>query len=518
MRPSEQPVRPLPGYLNHLQELFLQAARLLEPDHRSRVEAAISVVDHASFERAMERLLGLSLAAEAACPVYETEVVKPLIAAPESYDEVFRRLFALRDTFDTSETAEIDAFECGELELPYAIRTRSAALAFARSEVVGALLAGSSPLIQHYHPKEGSLVVSSPVVAVLAARFELGLEALAQGALLIGLARRVELLGIDLDGDPWFAKSYERVPAATQQMLSHTLARLLVERPATQGVVAPYPGLGAALTAYLAARDEQVEGVSRRRLADLHPERLRGLLLRARRSESRKLGVEALLRDERMGSVAVFSQGWRERFLRSGAHAPDIVFRNNEHPILRLIADMIGRRDMNLAETGSPAMEKVVDGHLRRAFETLRRLQVDLGARPYPGKRGLDSLLDDASSGWPSKFVWIKPPKQVDPDAASRSAKLRKEVLDYLAKMLDLVSEEATLERLRDDVAAVQTRLGPQATAEEAEALLAQEAEAKEASTEIAPEATEQETPVSAAPQERSLEGESGPNNPDPEA
>ena len=81
--------------------------------------------------------------------------------------------------------------------------------------------------------------------------------------------------------------------------------------------------------------------------------------------------------------------------------------------------------------------------------------------------------------------------------------------------MLDLVSEEATLERLRDDVAAVQTRLGPQATAEEAEALLAQEAEAKEASTESAPEATEQETPVSAAPQERSLEGESGSSSPD---
>lgn len=162
MRPSEQPVRPLPGYLNHLQELFLQAARLLEPDHRARVEAAISGVDHASFERAMERLLGLSLAAEAACPVYETEVVKPLISAPESHDEVFRRLFALRDTFDTSETAEIDAFECGELELPYAIRTRSEALAFAQSEVVGALLAGSSPLIQHYHPKEGAWLSALP--------------------------------------------------------------------------------------------------------------------------------------------------------------------------------------------------------------------------------------------------------------------------------------------------------------------------------------------------------------------
>jgi hypothetical protein len=200
MRPSAQPIRPLPGYLNHLQELFLQAAKLLEPDHRARVEAAISGVDHARVERAMEQLLGLSLAAEAACPVYETEVVKPLIAAPESHDEVFRRLFALRDTFDTSETAEIDAFECGELEIPYAIRTRSEALAFARSEVVGALLAGSSPLIQHYHPKERSLVVSSPVVAVLAARFALGLEALAQGALLIGLARRVELLGIELEG------------------------------------------------------------------------------------------------------------------------------------------------------------------------------------------------------------------------------------------------------------------------------------------------------------------------------
>jgi len=466
----------------------------------------------------MERLLGLSLAAEPACPVYETEVVKPLIAAPESHDQVFRRLFALRDTFDTSETAEIDAFECGELEIPYAIRTRSEALAFARSEVVGALLAGTSPLIQHYHPKERSLVVSSPVVAVLAARFALGLEALAQGALLIGLARRVELLGIDLDGDPWFANSYERVPAATQQMLSHSLARLLVERPATQAVVAPYPGLASALTAYLAARDEQVEGVSRRRIADMHPERLRGLLLRARRSESRKLGVEVLLRDERIGSAAIFGQAWRERFLRGGAHAPDIVFRNNEHPILRLIADLIGRRDMNLADTGSPAMEKLVDGHLRGAWETLRRLQADLGPRPYPGKRGWDSLLDDASSGWPSKFVWIKPPKPVDPDAAARAAKLRQEVLDHLAKMLDLVSEEATLERLRDDVASVQTRLGLKATAEEAEALLAQEAEAKEAATESAPAPTEQETPVSAAPQDRPLEGESGPSSPDGEA
>jgi hypothetical protein len=431
---------------------------------------------------------------------------------------VFRRLFALRDTFDTSETAEIDAFECGELEIPYAIRTRSEALAFARSEVVGALLAGTSPLIQHYHPKERSLVVSSPVVAVLAARFALGLEALAQGALLIGLARRVELLGIDLDGDPWFAKSYERVPAATQQMLSHSLARLLVERPATQAVVAPYPGLASALTAYLAARDEQVEGVSRRRIADMHPERLRGLLLRARRSESRKLGVEVLLRDERIGSAAIFGQAWRERFLRGGAHAPDIVFRNNEHPILRLIADLIGRRDMNLAETGSPAMEKLVDGHLRGAWETLRRLQADLGPRPYLGKRGWDSLLDDASSGWPSKFVWIKPPKPVDPDAAARAAKLRQEVLHHLAKMLDLVSEEATLERLRDDVASVQTRLGLKATAEEAEALLAQEAEAKEAATESAPAPTEQETPVSAAPQDRPLEGESGPSSPDGEA
>jgi hypothetical protein len=518
MRPSAQPIRPLPGYLNHLQELFLQAAKLLEPDHRARVEAAISGVDHARVERAMEQILGLSLAAEAACPVYETEVVKPLIAAPESHDEVFRRLFALRDTFDTSETAEIDAFECGELEIPYAIRTRSEALAFARSEVVGALLAGTSPLIQHYHPKERSLVVSSPVVAVLAARFALGLEALAQGALLIGLARRVELLGIDLDGDPWFAKSYERVPAATQQMLSHSLARLLVERPATQAVVAPYPGLASALTAYLAARDEQVEGVSRRRIADMHPERLRGLLLRARRSESRKLGVEVLLRDERIGSAAIFGQAWRERFLRGGAHAPDIVFRNNEHPILRLIADLIGRRDMNLAETGSPAMEKLVDGHLRGAWETLRRLQADLGPRPYPGKRGWDSLLDDASSGWPSKFVWIKPPKPVDPDAAARAAKLRQEVLDHLAKMLDLVSEEATLERLRDDVASVQTRLGLKATAEEAEALLAQEAEAKEAATESAPAPTEQETPVSATPQDRPLEGESGPSSPDGEA
>jgi hypothetical protein len=518
MRPSAQPIRPLPGYLNHLQELFLQAAKLLEPDHRARVEAAISGVDHARVERAMEQILGLSLAAEAACPVYETEVVKPLIAAPESHDEVFRRLFALRDTFDTSETAEIDAFECGELEIPYAIRTRSEALAFARSEVVGALLAGTSPLIQHYHPKERSLVVSSPVVAVLAARFALGLEALAQGALLIGLARRVELLGIDLDGDPWFAKSYERVPAATQQMLSHSLARLLVERPATQAVVAPYPGLASALTAYLAARDEQVEGVSRRRIADMHPERLRGLLLRARRSESRKLGVEVLLRDERIGSAAIFGQAWRERFLRGGAHAPDIVFRNNEHPILRLIADLIGRRDMNLAETGSPAMEKLVDGHLRGAWETLRRLQADLGPRPYLGKRGWDSLLDDASSGWPSKFVWIKPPKPVDPDAAARAAKLRQEVLDHLAKMLDLVSEEATLERLRDDVASVQTRLGLKATAEEAEALLAQEAEAKEAATESAPAPTEQETPVSAAPQDRPLEGESGPSSPDGEA
>jgi hypothetical protein len=518
MRPSAQPIRPLPGYLNHLQELFLQAAKLLEPDHRARVEAAISGVDHARVERAMEQILGLSLAAEAACPVYETEVVKPLIAAPESHDEVFRRLFALRDTFDTSETAEIDAFECGELEIPYAIRTRSEALAFARSEVVGALLAGTSPLIQHYHPKERSLVVSSPVVAVLAARFALGLEALAQGALLIGLARRVELLGIDLDGDPWFAKSYERVPAATQQMLSHSLARLLVERPATQAVVAPYPGLASALSAYLAARDEQVEGVSRRRIADMHPERLRGLLLRARRSESRKLGVEVLLRDERIGSAAIFGQAWRERFLRGGAHAPDIVFRNNEHPILRLIADLIGRRDMNLAETGSPAMEKLVDGHLRGAWETLRRLQADLGPRPYLGKRGWDSLLDDASSGWPSKFVWIKPPKPVDPDAAARAAKLRQEVLDHLAKMLDLVSEEATLERLRDDVASVQTRLGLKATAEEAEALLAQEAEAKEAATESAPAPTEQETPVSAAPQDRPLEGESGPSSPDGEA
>jgi hypothetical protein len=518
MRPSAQPIRPLPGYLNHLQELFLQAAKLLEPDHRARVEAAISGVDHARVERAMEQILGLSLAAEAACPVYETEVVKPLIAAPESHDEVFRRLFALRDTFDTSETAEIDAFECGELEIPYAIRTRSEALAFARSEVVGALLAGTSPLIQHYHPKERSLVVSSPVVAVLAARFALGLEALAQGALLIGLARRVELLGIDLDGDPWFAKSYERVPAATQQMLSHSLARLLVERPATQAVVAPYPGLASALTAYLAARDEQVEGVSRRRIADMHPERLRGLLLRARRSESRKLGVEVLLRDERIGSAAIFGQAWRERFLRGGAHAPDIVFRNNEHPILRLIADLIGRRDMNLAETGSPAMEKLVDGHLRGAWETLRRLQADLGPRPYLGKRGWDSLLDDASSGWPSKFVWIKPPKPVDPDAAARAAKLRQEVLDHLAKMLDLVSEEATLERLRDDVASVQTRLGLKATAEEAEALLAQEAEAKEAATESAPAPTEQETPVSATPQDRPLEGESGPSSPDGEA
>ena len=518
MRPSAQPIRPLPGYLNHLQELFLQAAKLLEPDHRARVEAAISGVDHARVERAMEQILGLSLAAEAACPVYETEVVKPLIAAPESHDEVFRRLFALRDTFDTSETAEIDAFECGELEIPYAIRTRSEALAFARSEVVGALLAGTSPLIQHYHPKERSLVVSSPVVAVLAARFALGLEALAQGALLIGLARRVELLGIDLDGDPWFAKSYERVPAATQQMLSHSLARLLVERPATQAVVAPYPGLASALTAYLAARDEQVEGVSRRRIADMHPERLRGLLLRARRSESRKLGVEVLLRDERIGSAAIFGQAWRERFLRGGAHAPDIVFRNNEHPMLRLIADLIGRRDMNLAETGSPAMEKLVDGHLRGAWETLRRLQADLGPRPYLGKRGWDSLLDDASSGWPSKFVWIKPPKPVDPDAAARAAKLRQEVLDHLAKMLDLVSEEATLERLRDDVASVQTRLGLKATAEEAEALLAQEAEAKEAATESAPAPTEQETPVSATPQDRPLEGESGPSSPDGEA
>jgi hypothetical protein len=518
MRPSAQPIRPLPGYLNHLQELFLQAAKLLEPDHRARVEAAISGVDHARVERAMEQILGLSLAAEAACPVYETEVVKPLIAAPESHDEVFRRLFALRDTFDTSETAEIDAFECGELEIPYAIRTRSEALAFARSEVVGALLAGTSPLIQHYHPKERSLVVSSPVVAVLAARFALGLEALAQGALLIGLARRVELLGIDLDGDPWFAKSYERVPAATQQMLSHSLARLLVERPATQAVVAPYPGLASALTAYLAARDEQVEGVSRRRIADMHPERLRGLLLRARRSESRKLGVEVLLRDERIGSAAIFGQAWRERFLRGGAHAPDIVFRNNEHPILRLIADLIGRRDMNLAETGSPAMEKLVDGHLRGAWETLRRLQADLGPRPYLGKRGWDSLLDDASSGWPSKFVWIKPPKPVDPDAAARAAKLRQEVLDHLAKMLDLVSEEATLERLRDDVASVQTRLGLKATAEEAEALLAQVAEAKEAAAESAPAPTEQETPVSAAPQDRPLEGESGPSSPDGEA
>jgi hypothetical protein len=124
-------------------------------------------------------------------------------------------------------------------------------------------------------------------------------------------------------------------------------------------------------------------------------------------------------------------------------------------------------------------------------------------------------LLDDASSGWPSKFVWIKPPKPVDPDAAARAAKLRQEVLDHLAKMLDLVSEEATLERLRDDVASVQTRLGLKATAEEAEALLAQEAEAKEASTESAPAPTEHERPVSAAPQERSTEGESGPHDPD---
>ena len=64
----------------------------------------------------------------------------------------------------------------------------------------------------------------------------------------------------------------------------------------------------------------------------------------------------------------------------------------------------------------------------------------------------------------------------------------------------------------------MQTRLGPQATAEEAEALLAQEAEAKEAATESAPEPTEQERPVSAAPQDRSLEGESGPSSPDGEA
>jgi hypothetical protein len=81
--------------------------------------------------------------------------------------------------------------------------------------------------------------------------------------------------------------------------------------------------------------------------------------------------------------------------------------------------------------------------------------------------------------------------------------------------MLDLVSEEATLERLRDDVASVQTRLGLKATAEEAEALLAQEAEAKEAATEIAPEATEQERQESAAPQELSIDGERGPNDPD---
>lgn len=464
----------LPSLLTHLQALFAQAAAQLSPHYAAEVAEAIAGADIAPLEQAMARFVGLQLCGVETASVYETEVVKTHLRSPTLDRDSVRRVLAVRNALEQPRAAALTSQECEELGLPTEIRTSKEAAIFAQSEVIKTLLSEHSPLVALYHPREGSVLLSSPVIAVLAWRLGLQVSALAEAAMLLGLARRVQVVGLDLDGHSWFAKSYERVPEAVQQTLSQAHARAFVEHPSTKAVLDGYPYVAEALMTYLGAREDQSEGFQRPRVTKMPPERLRGLLMRARRSDDGKLTMDDLFREERIGAAPVYGASFRHRFLRPGSHEPDGVMRRNEHPVLRAIADLIGRRDLRLDDTGSPRMEQLVERKFEEMLEQLTKMKADKAAQP-PKRR---------ATGWPTgdehaskKWTLIYKSLQSGETDPATPEELSKKLISTFSKMLRLIADEAVGEVKKQVIEGVQARLGPDATEADAEAALAQEAE-----------------------------------------
>lgn len=548
----------VPGYQEQVQLLCTQAAALLDPGYRQAVQQVLKERPTAPLERALAATVGLAMPQAGTARMVETAHAVPFIPMLREQRAATDRILAVREAVGAPAEGLMDDMEREELRLPAAITTAAEARSFARSRYISEVVASSSPLLHLYAPQDGSIAISSPLVAIVAARMGKTTAAVAACALALGCAHRVLTLGRDLEGHPWYEASAQRATEGVVHAFTGWLAQLALQGSAHAPELEAWASTSLVLRDYVSARplvsDEQQLGPQR----VMPAERLRGLIIRLRRVSEQPVMLDMLLKLERRGSHPLYPPTWGRpplpplRAEAEGTHTPSPSFRLNERALLRRIAIFLDRRDLDLASTGRLELDEAAEALVVHANQTVQAL-LDLSRQPQPRQDPFGRFkkeLEDALGGllktdeWPiprSKTFeitkadgtprpgkwggWIvktkQEPQAAEPQsepaaAAGEAYAARRAAFEvWITGHLDLLKQETALLTARVEVATAKLRMEPGATDAEAEALLAQEAEAKEAATEIAPEATEQERQESAAPQELSIDGERGPNDPD---
>ena len=507
----------LPGYQEHVQLLCTQAAALLDPGYRKAVQEVLKELPTAPLERALAATVGLAMPQAGTARLVETAHVVPFIPMLTEQRAATDRILAVREAVGAPAEGLMGDFEREELRLPAAITTAAEARSFARSHYIGAVVTSSSPLLHLYAQQDGSIAISSPLVAIVAARMGKTTAAVAACALALGCAHRVLMLGTDLEGHPWYEASAQCATEGVVHALTGWLAQLALHGSSHAPELEAWASTTLVLRDYVSARplvsDEQQLG--RHRV--MPAERLRGLIIRLRRVNEHPVTLDMLLKMERRGSHPLYPPTWSRpplplpplRAEAEGTHTPSPSFRINERALLRRIAILLDRRDLDLAGTGRLELDEAAEAlvvHANRAVQELLDQSRQPQTRPDPFDR-LRKEFEEALGGfgkseeWPTarskRFEitqadgtprprkwgeWIvktkQEPQAAEPlseppvTAAEAHAGKKGALMIWIMGHLDLFKQETALLAARDEVATEKLLMDPGATDAEAEARL----------------------------------------------
>lgn len=358
----------------HIEQLALDAAAILHPEYEQEVQVAVAGCDRDGLEMALAAKLAFTMPDARSPGIHVSRGVEGFSSMLEERADAVARLEAVRGAVGTSPTALLSPAELEELGLPAAICDVGGALKFARACKPNR--DGSRGLVMHrYGILDGSLTLSTPAVTLVGASMGLDPRGAAQLAVALLSAHRVLRKAQDADGDGWYAASAQRAAGEVWHGLTGWLLQLALPVPCAATELRAWQDVASSVRDYYhevpILEDARTMGDS----LEMTAERLRGLVVRARRSMPRSLDLGDLLLEERRGAQPTYPAALARLVGPPRAtHRPDPAFVRNERAVLRLMAKLLDLSTEDLENTGRQELDDLVDEGIVHVHSALQAI------------------------------------------------------------------------------------------------------------------------------------------------